>query len=234
MLLFFNSKKQLQKTTEHQCHQLAERLYYIDYIMDILTEKASAEIIVKKSRFLAELLPCDTPQKAREILKAQKEKYRDATHVVHAFVCGPSAESCGASDDGEPSGTAGKPVLAVLKGRGSSNVFLSVTRWFGGTLLGTGGLVKAYSDAAKAALVTADENHCFETYVAKQFFSMQVNYTHYEKIKQLLKQFTVYDMTEKFADGVDITLATNKLDAEKFAVAIKDATGGQVMPLQTD
>ena len=78
-----------------------------------------------------------------EYVKSQKAKYADATHVVHAFVIGPGAEVMGMSDDGEPSGTAGRPALDVLRGRGCTNTVLTITRWFGGTLLGTGGLVKA-------------------------------------------------------------------------------------------
>lgn len=196
--------------------------------MDVLTSQASAEIIVKRSRFLAELLPCDTTTRAREILKSQKEKYRDATHVVHAFVCGLSAENSGMSDDGEPSGTAGKPVLAVLKGRACTNAMLTVTRWFGGTLLGTGGLVKAYGDAAKAVIATADETNAFEKYIAKREFSFAVNYNEHEKIKQLLKAFEIYDMNEEFSDEVALKLSVSENDADRLSEALCNATSGRI------
>ena len=120
--------------------------------MDILTKSIQFEEVIKGSRFLSELIPCDSQAAARELIKAQKAKYADATHVVHAFVIGPGAEVMGMSDDGEPSGTAGRPVLDVLKGRKCTNTVLTVTRWFGGTLLGTGGLVKAYSGGAKQVI----------------------------------------------------------------------------------
>ena len=122
--------------------------------METLVEYASAELEIKKSRFLAEVFPVVSQTEARSLLKQQKEKYEDATHVVHGFVLGPAAEILGMSDDGEPAGTAGWPVLDVLKGRNCTNILLTVTRWFGGTLLGTGGLVKAYGDSAKAAIIT--------------------------------------------------------------------------------
>ena len=98
-------------------------------------------------------------------------KYADATHVVHAFVIGPGAEVMGMSDDGEPGGTAGRPALDVLRGRGCTNTVLTITRWFGGTLLGTGGLVKAYGNGAKGVLAAADEAGLFEELVAKRAFT---------------------------------------------------------------
>ncbi len=116
--------------------------------MDILVEYAQNEIFIKNSRFLAEAFPVNSQQEARDCLKEQKLKYKEATHVVHAFVVGEQGEVLGCSDDGEPSGTAGKPALAVLKGAGITNLIITITRWFGGTLLGTGGLVKAYGDSA--------------------------------------------------------------------------------------
>ena len=117
--------------------------------MKVLQKYVSFEEKIKNSLFLSEIFPCESQNQARQILKEQKEKYQDATHVCHAFVCGLGKEIMGMSDDGEPSGTAGRPMLDVVKGRDVTNLILTVTRWFGGTLLGTGGLVKAYGDGAK-------------------------------------------------------------------------------------
>ena len=116
--------------------------------MNVPLEEATAELNVKNSRFISEVFPVSSQADAREKLHELKKKYSDATHVVHAFVVGASGEVNGMSDDGEPSGTAGRPVLDVLKGSGLTNILLTVTRYFGGTLLGTGGLVHAYSDSA--------------------------------------------------------------------------------------
>ena len=96
--------------------------------MDVLGHYASAELHIKNSRFLAEIIPVTGQNEAREQLKAQKEKYFDATHVVHAFIVGKAGEIMGMSDDGEPAGTAGRPVLDVLKGRNCTNILLTVTR----------------------------------------------------------------------------------------------------------
>ena len=117
--------------------------------MKVLLEESKAEIVIKNSRFISEVFPVETQAQAREKLHEVKQKYFDATHVVHAFSVGLKSETFGMSDDGEPSGTAGRPVLDVLKGSGITNILLTVTRYFGGTLLGTGGLVHAYSESAK-------------------------------------------------------------------------------------
>ena len=109
--------------------------------MNCILEHFQTELVIKHSRFIAEVFPVENQAAARELLKEQKQKYFDSTHVVHAFVIGKNAEILGMSDDGEPSGTAGRPVLDVLKGSGCTNIILTVTRYFGGTLLGTGGLV---------------------------------------------------------------------------------------------
>lgn len=94
----------------------------------------------------------ESPEYAREILKAQKQKYKDARHVVHAFIIGEERSISGSSDDGEPKGTAGRPALLVLQHSHITNIMVTITRWFGGVLLGTGGLVKAYTDSTKALL----------------------------------------------------------------------------------
>ena len=129
--------------------------------MFTLKSSLSFEETIKGSRFLSELFPCESQTQARDLVKAQKTKYPDATHVVHAFVIGPAAEILGMSDDGEPSGTAGRPSLDVLKGFGCTNTLVTITRWFGGTLLGTGGLVKAYSGGVKQVIQKADSLSLF-------------------------------------------------------------------------
>ena len=147
--------------------------------MDILKDYTRSEFTVKGSRFLSELFPCETQADARNLIKSQKTKYADSTHVVHAFVIGLGGEILGMSDDGEPSGTAGRPALDVLKGYGCTNVLLTITRWFGGTLLGTGGLVKAYGDGAKQVLAVATEAELFVPYIEKKDFSFTCDYGTY-------------------------------------------------------
>ena len=111
--------------------------------------------VIKNSRFLAELFTVRTPEEARATLAETRTRHQDGGHVVHAFAVGPQANILGCSDDGEPSGTAGRPVLEVLTGSKITNVILTVTRWWGGTKLGTGGLVRAYSTSAQGVIATA-------------------------------------------------------------------------------
>lgn len=116
---------------------------------------ADAEIEVKRSRFLARVRRVETEDDARAVIERCRKEFWDARHHCSAFVVGASGEIARSNDDGEPSGTAGAPILATITGRELSDVVVVVTRYFGGTLLGAGGLVRAYGDAAAAALEAA-------------------------------------------------------------------------------
>ena len=196
--------------------------------MDILTRPVQFEETIKGSRFLSELFPCDSQAAARELIKAQKAKYADATHVVHAFVIGPGAEVMGMSDDGEPSGTAGRPVLDVLKGRECTNTLLTVTRWFGGTLLGTGGLVKAYSGGAKAVLEKAVKEQSFEELVAKAPFSFSCDYNLYKLIKNNMQNFHLYEVTEDFATDISIKGFIREDEKESLSGKLLNLSNGKI------
>ena len=169
--------------------------------MYILTKYNSTELVIKGSRFIAEVFPVETQQEARDKLKEQKTHYSDATHVCHCFITGLQAEVMGMSDDGEPSGTAGRPMLDVLKGRNLTNVLLTVTRYFGGTLLGTGGLVKAYGDSAKLVLEKVFQDNCAEEYVKKSQFNFHCTYDFYDKIKRILDSYEVELLKQDFKIG---------------------------------
>jgi len=196
--------------------------------MDILAKYVSFEEVIKGSRFLSELIPCNSQAEARQIIKDQKTKYADSTHVVHAFITGDGAEVMGMSDDGEPSGTAGRPVLDVLKGRNCTNCILTVTRWFGGTLLGTGGLVKAYSGGAKQVIEAANEQGAFEALVHKEDFCFSTDYSLYKLIKLNLQQYHIFNLTEDF--GTDITLSgqIQADEKESFTAKLLDLSNGKI------
>ena len=196
--------------------------------MDILENYISTELIIKNSRFLSELFPCKEQNEARGIVKAQKQKYADATHVVHAFVLGLSGEVLGMSDDGEPSGTAGHPALDVLKGRNCTNLVLTITRWFGGTLLGTGGLVKAYGDCAKAVLQVAEENNLLIPYVEKKEFAFSADYTLYQAIKRFLSNYNISDLVENFGTEVSVSGLIYSSEYEVFSTRLKDLSNGRI------
>ncbi|UTC73996.1 YigZ family protein [Treponema sp. OMZ 792] len=192
--------------------------------MKILIQYASSELNVKNSRFLAEIFPINSASEARELLKIQKEKYEDARHVVHAFVTGENGEVLGCSDDGEPSGTAGRPALAVLKGSGITNIMLTVTRRFGGTLLGTGGLVKAYSDSAKLVLNEAQT----EELIKKETFLFECSYSEWENLKRHLDEFSVEHLELAYEEKIRFK---GQIPAEKktpFEAFIENASKGGI------
>ena len=196
--------------------------------MDVLSSEVSFEEIIKGSRFLSELIPCTSQTQARKIIKLQKEKYADSTHVVHAFVVGNNAEIMGMSDDGEPSGTAGRPVLDVLKGRKCTNCILTVTRWFGGTLLGTGGLVKAYSSGAKNVILQADSKKAFCELVEKAIFSFTTDYNLYKLIKNHLEQFDIYNLKEDFAEEITLSGEIRASQFSKMAEILLNISNGKI------
>ena len=117
--------------------------------------EAAAEIEVKRSRFRSRIVRVETEEAARAVVAAERRAYGTAGHHCSAFVLGPTGATLRSNDDGEPSGTAGAPMLDVLRGRGLTDVVAVVTRWFGGTLLGTGGLIRAYGDAVSTAVDAA-------------------------------------------------------------------------------
>ncbi len=195
--------------------------------MLILLETSSAEIAVKGSRFLAESFRVDGQSMARDLIKAQKQKYADATHVCHAFIIGKNAEIMGMSDDGEPGGTAGRPMLDVLKGKGCTNILVTVTRWFGGTLLGTGGLVRAYSQAAKDVV----EASVFEELVDKSSFKLSCDYQSYQAVRRLIDEREASELMESFAELVTITGKIPSADSAAFAKSVSELTNGKVLPV---
>lgn len=185
---------------------------------------ASAELIIKGSRFLSEVFIIQNQAEVRTIIKEQKNKYSDATHVCHAFISGKNAEVMGMSDDGEPGGTAGRPMLDVIKGRSVTNILVTVTRWFGGTLLGTGGLVHAYGDSVKQVL---DKLELVEL-IEKSSFSFKCDYAQYQVLKKLMQNYKLYDVTEDFGSVITVSGQIAVRLADDFKERIFDSTNGQV------
>ena len=185
---------------------------------------ASAELIIKGSRFLSEVFIIQNQAEVRTIIKEQKNKYSEATHVCHAFISGKNAEVMGMSDDGEPGGTAGRPMLDVLKGRSVTNILVTVTRWFGGTLLGTGGLVHAYGDSVKQVL---DKLELVEL-IDKSSFSFKCDYAQYQVLKKLMQNYKLYDVTEDFGSVITVSGQIAERLADDFKERIFDSTNGQV------
>ena len=192
--------------------------------MKILLEEARAEMMVKNSRFLSEAVCADTPERAREIWRLRKTQYDNGGHIVYAFIVGAQGNVQGCSDDGEPSGTAGRPTLEVLKGSGLTNVILTTARWFGGTKLGTGGLVHAYTASAQAALANIRTRELVEM----KTLDFTVPYPLYEQVKRLLAASGFETGTEEFAEAVRLR---GKIAAAGFpglSEALRELSGGRI------
>lgn len=192
--------------------------------MKIPVKNSSSEMTIKGSRFLSESFVLASQSEVREIVKAQKQKYADATHVCHAFIFGKNAEIMGMSDDGEPGGTAGRPMLDVLKGRGVTNILVTITRWFGGTLLGTGGLVKAYGDGTKNVIEATE----FEELVEKSEFTFECDYQQYQLIKKLMENFTLSEIEESFDEKIKVSGKIPTSEFENFKSTVFDKSNGKI------
>ncbi len=164
--------------------------------------KVSREIVVKGSKFIAQAEYVSDPEEARDKIAECREEHPGSTHVVYAFITGkPNSQTMGMSDDGEPKGTAGRPVLEVLKGSGLTYVLATVVRYFGGTKLGTGGLVRAYSQALKEALAVLKRLPLVE----RQRFTLTVPYELYEPAVRLIGSYEGEVEDEEFTTAVTIS-----------------------------
>ncbi|MFQ9509669.1 MAG: YigZ family protein [Lachnospiraceae bacterium] len=175
----------------------------------------SGEIIEKKSKFIANTAHVETEEEAVAFIESIKKKYWDARHNCSAYIIGTKQEIMRCSDDGEPSQTAGKPMLDVLVGEGICNTVVVVTRYFGGTLLGTGGLVRAYSGATKEGLA---QSTIVEKKLADNLL-IETDYNGIGKIQYILAQAGLNPMNVTYTDKVTLTVAvpvnlTGKIEAD--------------------
>lgn len=191
----------------------------------ITSEKGHSEVVEKKSRFIAHIIPIQSEDEALEVIESLKKEYWDARHNCYAFVVGPNNEVQRFSDDGEPQGTAGKPILEVLLNKNVHNTLILVTRYFGGTLLGTGGLIRAYGQAALEGLKDAEIQEVFDGVT----FEVYVDYESIGKIKYNMVQFGVGDVEEEYGEEVTLKIQMKKADFEKFKTSVIDATSGKAI-----
>jgi len=186
---------------------------------------------VARSRFIATIAPASTIEAAKIFLAQIRAEMPDATHHVYAFRVGHGASVTeGMSDDGEPSGTAGPPVLAVLRGSGIGDIILVVTRYFGGTKLGTGGLVRAYSEAAHIAL----KGLSIELKVEKRLLGMELPYNLFEQTKLLIAAHNGLIEDTDFAATVTILATFAISDISAFTAALAELSSGRVRPILMD
>lgn len=189
----------------------------------IIIEEGEGEIIEKKSRFIATVKKVETEEEAVAFIDAMKKKYWDARHNCSAFVLGNRGEITRCSDDGEPSGTAGRPMLEVLVGAKVRNVAVVVTRYFGGVLLGTGGLVRAYTQAVKEGLKACVLG------TMREGIRMQVetDYNGIGKILYILGTKGIEPEASEYTDIVKLSLLFPREWKETLVKEITEATAGK-------
>ena len=187
-------------------------------------EAGRGEIVEKKSRFIAHVQAVDSVEEAQECIEAVKKKYWDARHNCSAFSVGEMNPLTRCSDDGEPGGTAGKPILEVIQGSGIRNIVIVVTRYFGGTLLGTGGLVRAYTEAAKAGI----ENAVIIEKIPATRMKLFTEYTDLGKIQYILAQNQVTVENTEYTDKVEIRALFPEKEKKALCRALTESTGGRV------
>lgn len=183
------------------------------------------EYVEKKSRFLGLALHVESEEEAAGYLEKIRKQYYDARHNCYAWIIGEQKEKIRSSDDGEPSGTAGQPILKVLEGSGCTNVMIIVTRYFGGTLLGTGGLVRAYTRASREALEDADQvRMCLcDRYTAT------IDYSFLDRVLYYLRQAGITPDDTLYSDRVGIVLTTRADMTAQVRERIVSLTGGSVL-----
>jgi uncharacterized YigZ family protein len=181
------------------------------------------EIRVVNSRFIATIAPVFTVEQAKAFIQRMKSEFGDASHNVPAYVVGHGASvTAHCSDDGEPSGTAGRPALAVLQGSGLGDAAVVVTRYFGGTKLGTGGLVRAYGDAVRAVLEELNKAEKVSTDTAL----LAAPYNLYEQILLLVEDYGGLALDKEFAADVTLTLQFRAGDLELFNDGLRELSHG--------
>ncbi len=190
----------------------------------VVLEGGQGEIVEKKSRFIATVRRVETEQEAAAFIEEIKKKYWDARHNCSAFVIGGRGELTRCSDDGEPSGTAGRPMLEVLLAEEIRNVAVVVTRYFGGTLLGTGGLVRAYTQAVKAGL-----DNCIVGVMTQGLeIGLQTDYNGVGKVLYILGQHGLEPMDSQYGQEVLLTLRIPADQAAGLQKELVEATCGRI------
>ena len=206
-----------KKTTEAATEQ--PKLY------TTLAREASAEFTEKKSLFIGYAAPTKTEQDALDFIARIRKKHSDATHNVYAYQLN-GGGIARYSDDGEPQGTAGIPVLDIIKKSGADDVCVVVTRYFGGILLGAGGLVRAYAAGAKVAIDAAG----IVTYENYTEFKLESGYSEYQKLEYELPKYHVKVDSTDFGGDVTLKLAIRAVDYDNFAARVSELFAGRIKP----
>lgn len=196
----------------------------------IVYRGGTGEIVEKKSRFIATVIPITSEEEALSFIEQMKKQYWDASHNCSAYTLGTRHETARCSDDGEPQKTAGRPMLDVLLAEDVHNVCVVVTRYFGGTLLGTGGLVRAYQAATKAGLAAS-------LITEKRYgipVSVVTDYNSIGKIQYIVAQMELFTQDTVYTDIVTVTVLTTPDTRSAFIKKITEATSGKAEITEQD
>ncbi len=188
------------------------------------------EIEEKKSRFIATVQPVSSEAEALAFLAKIKKQYWDARHNCYAYTIGKANELMRSSDDGEPGGTAGRPILEVLVKSDIHDCIIVVTRYFGGTLLGTGGLVRAYQKAAQAGLA---DSVIIEKVTGRKM-TIRTDYNGIGKLQYLLAKDKITALDTRYTDSVEIDVIVPAVDYQKFCDTITEATNAKAVIIPGD
>ncbi len=194
-------------------------------------ERVRTETVIKKSRFICDIAPVSNRDEARDFISSIKDEFPDARHHCSAFIAGPpETGEMGMSDDGEPQGTAGKPMLQVLQGSDIGDIAAVVTRYFGGILLGTGGLVRAYSGAVQQGL----EELPVIMKVPMTRVMAEVEYSQEGTLRRMLDHCRAEIIEQSFGTGVAFTLLMPSSEVEGFEAELVEKTNGDAEILVDD
>ena len=191
--------------------------------MKVILSNKTAELVEKKSRFIANIFYVQNEKEANDRLNDIRKKYYDAKHNCFAYVIGVNGEIVKLSDDGEPSGTAGHPMLDILKGSELTNVIAIVTRYFGGVLLGTGGLVRAYSDSLKMALDSTDFSEIKDGIEV----NFKLNYDEYGLWER--QKGNILEISKDFSENIDLKYLIEENLFENVEKNLINITKGRVL-----
>ena len=197
-----------------------EKMMASEYLT--IRDSGNGEYEEKKSRFLGEAVPVSSEEEAAAYVAGVRKKYYDARHHCYAWVLGENGERKKSADDGEPSGTAGQPILKVIEGSGCTNVLVIVTRYFGGTLLGTGGLVRAYTQAARAALENTEK---VRMCLCRQL-EVTVEYSALDRLLYELRRQEIEMGETEYGAQVTLRLTVESARAEELIKMITALTSG--------
>ena len=196
----------------------------------IITKDGTGEIVEKKSRFIAHVFGVKSVSEAEEKIAEVSKKYWDARHNCYAYVIGKNSENTRCSDNGEPSGTAGKPILEVITGAGLTDTLVIVTRYFGGVLLGTGGLVRAYTQAAQAGIAASEVGEM----IYSQLLTLEVDYNMINNVQYYLSQNDIKINEPRYAENVQYDICVKEEDVERIKDGLTQKCEGRIKMIEGD